>query len=76
VGPEVAGIGFSLASPGVRERLARVAGGQDVHWFDDGPVDGGEVVEVGDVGPVVFEDLRGVGVVFGVPGHMGVGEQG
>lgn len=76
MGPDVSLIVGSFALTGVTEWLARVAGGENVYGFHGGPVDGGEVVEVADVGPVVREHGRWRGFPFGVPGDAGVGEDG
>src|SRR5690606_7620370 len=56
VRPDMAVICGSFAFSGDAERLAGVAGGEDVDRLNVGPVDGGEVAEVGHVGPVVGED--------------------
>jgi hypothetical protein len=78
--------GEARAEAGQADVLARESGGEDVDGFDLVEVDGGEVAVVGDLGPVVGEDLRGVlvlvlaaflvrGLVLGVPGD-GAAEHG
>jgi hypothetical protein len=57
----------SFPEAGVGEGLAGVAAAEDVDGFDGGPVDGGDVAEVGDLRPVVGEDLVGAGVDVGDP---------
>jgi hypothetical protein len=53
---------------GKRKICARKTPGEHVHGFDGGPVDGGDVAVVGDVGVAVGEDPGGAGVDLGVPG--------
>jgi len=65
--------GYPGLKTGQADVLAGESGAQDVDRLDLVPVDGGDVAVVGDVGPVVGEDLRGVlvlvvGVVLAVPG--------
>lgn len=60
------------AAAGEAERLTRVARGDDVHRADGGPVDGGDVPQVGHVRPAVGEDAGGCGVDLDVRGHVGV----
>src|SRR5690606_1765961 len=67
-GPPLAVTDESLASPGVGYVLAGEPAGDDVHGLDLGPVGGGDVSEVGHLGPVVGEDLRRVRVELAVPG--------
>jgi hypothetical protein len=66
-------LGDPLALAREAERLAGKAHGQTVGPFHGRPVDSRDVAVVGDLGPVVREDLRGVletvfGVVLAVPG--------
>jgi hypothetical protein len=68
--------GDALALAGVTQVLAGESGGEDVDGLDGGPVGGGDVVVVGDVGPVVGEDQRGVAVVLAEPGGFGVEDGG
>lgn len=63
---------FSLAAACVAERLAWVAGGDDVDGFDVVPVDDGEVTEVGGVREPFCEDGGGVGVEVGYPSGVRV----
>jgi hypothetical protein len=58
----------SLSLACVAERLAGVAGGEDVDGFDLRPVGLLHVAVVGDVGPVVGEDRGRVAVVLAEPG--------
>ena len=57
VGPEVSVVPNACTFAGVGERLARVPAGQDVDGLHLRPVHLGDVAQVGDVGPVVGEDL-------------------
>ncbi len=72
-------LGEARAAPGEADVLAGEPGREDVNGLHVPEVDGGEVAVVGDVGPVVGEDLGGVLVgvlaavlvrrlVLGVPG--------
>ncbi|GAA5056324.1 hypothetical protein GCM10023336_28960 [Streptomyces similanensis] len=67
VRPEVSLIVSSFQLAGEAERLARVAADQDIDGLHGGPVDGGQVAEVGGVGVVVGEDARRAGVGVGHP---------
>jgi hypothetical protein len=70
LGPQpAAGVGPDAAAlAGSGHVLTRETAGQHVHGLDGGPVDGGDVAEVGHVGVAVGEDLAGAGVDLGVPG--------
>jgi hypothetical protein len=57
----------ALAGASVGHVLAGEPAGEDVHGFDLGPVDGGDVAEVGDVGVAVGEDPARPGVDLGHP---------
>jgi len=57
----------SLAAAGVGDVLAGEPAGEDVDLFHLREVDGGDVAVVGDVGPVVVEDLGRVGVELDMP---------
>ena len=59
--------GDAAAEAGGADVLAGKPAGEDVDRLDVGPVDGGDVAEVGDAGPVLLEHLGGVGVELGVP---------
>jgi hypothetical protein len=72
--PQATAVAFldAFAAAGVADVLAGESGGEHVDRLDLGPVDGGDVAVVGDIGPVVFEDASGVlvavvGVVLAVP---------
>lgn len=67
MGPEPSVIVGHLSEPGLGHGLTREPGGEHVDRRDGGPVDGGEVPEVGDTGPTVGEDGAGVRVDFGLP---------
>jgi hypothetical protein len=62
------------AEPGAAAGGGQVLAGEpaceDVHRFDLGPVDGGDVTEVRDAGVAVGEDFRRGGVDLGVPGDV------
>jgi hypothetical protein len=60
--------GHAAALAGMAQILTGATTGQHVHGFDGGPVDGGDVAVVGDVGVTVGEDPGGAGVDLGVPG--------
>ena len=62
---------FSLTAAGVAERLAWVAGGEDV-GVDARPVDGAQVPKVGGVGEPAGEDGAGVAVDVGDVSGAGV----
>jgi hypothetical protein len=64
----VSGVIGSLSLACVGERLARVAGGEDVDGLDLRPVGRLHVAVARHVGPVVGEDARGCVVVLDVPG--------
>jgi hypothetical protein len=68
VRPQMPLVVRALPLPGCAERLTWIAPGEHVHGFDGGPVDGGDVAQVGDVGVTVGEDPGGAGVDLGVPG--------
>jgi hypothetical protein len=72
--PEVGAgaFGHAGAASGVGEVLAGGAAGEDVDGLDLGPVDGGDVADVGDAGETVLEDLEGALVDLAVPGEVGV----
>jgi hypothetical protein len=57
----------ALAGAGVGHVLAGKPSRKDVHGLDLGPVDGGDVAEVGDVGVAVSEDPARPRVDFGHP---------
>src|SRR5690606_14918910 len=67
-GPPLAVTDESLASASVRHVLTGESAGDNVYGLDLGPVGGSNVSEVGDLGPVVGEDLRRCGVELAVPG--------
>lgn len=67
VGPEVSFIVGAFPISGMREGLAGIAAGEDVHRLHGRPVHGGDVAVVGDVGPVVGKDRRRVLVELDVP---------
>ncbi|GGY28118.1 hypothetical protein GCM10010326_22130 [Streptomyces xanthochromogenes] len=52
---------------GEREIGAREPGDSDIDGLSRGEVDGGQVAEVGHLGPVMREDRRGARVDLGVP---------
>ena len=70
--PDVSLIGGAFPLAGVGEGLTRIPSGQDVYGLDSSPVGRGEVAVVGDLGPVVGEDLRRGCGVPAVPRHLGV----
>jgi hypothetical protein len=74
VEPQAASVSF--AHPGTlagkAEVLARKSGREDVDGLHGGPVDGGEVAEVGDAGPVPLEDAGGVLVPVGCAALAGL----
>ncbi len=55
--------------PATETSLTGEAGRQDTHPRDGEPVDGGDVAQVGDAGPVAGQDARGVRIDLGVPGR-------
>lgn len=65
--PEPPFVGLGEAVPVVGDGLAGKSSTDEVRSFDVGPVDGGDVSEVGHAGPVSGEDAPGVGVGFGLP---------
>jgi len=67
----VAVIVGSFALAGCGEWLAGVAAAHDVDGFDGRPVDFGDVVQIGHVGPVCGKDFGCCGVVFALPGAFG-----
>ena len=71
VGPQVPLVILPLAAAGHAERLARVPAGDDVDAGHGGPVDGGDVAQVGGVGESVREHLAGAGVDLGHPRGAG-----
>lgn len=68
VGPEVPVVVLPHAPAGGAERLARIAAGDDVHRRDGGPVDAGDVAEIGGVRESLGEDFAGTGVDLRHPG--------
>jgi hypothetical protein len=64
----------SLPLAGVGEGLARVPSGQHVDRLHLGPVDDGQVAEVGDAGEPDLADLGGVLVDLGQPDGLGAEE--
>ena len=71
IGPEVALVLLAQASASLTERLARVAGRDDVDAEDGRPVDGGDVAEVGGVRVAVGEHLARALVDVGHPHGAG-----
>jgi hypothetical protein len=69
--PEVSDIFAPFALPGVAERLARVASGEDIDRLHAGPVHCGQVADVRDTRPLPLEDGAGRGLHLGVPGELG-----
>lgn len=61
--------------PATETSLTGETGRQDAHPRHIGPVDGGDIPQIGHAGPAPGQDARGVGVDLGVPGH-GAAERG
>jgi len=74
VGPEVSVVIGASPLSGVGERLAWVASRQHIDRFYSVPVDGGQVVQVGDAGEPLGEDSGRVLVVLAHPGGVPSGE--
>jgi hypothetical protein len=72
VGPQMPFVGGAFAVPCEGERLTGPAAAEDVDGFDRGPVDGGDVAEVGDSGEPGGEHFRRGRVGFDVPDDFGV----
>jgi hypothetical protein len=70
MGPKMSLIVRALPSPGVGERLARVAAADDVGSFNGAPFHLGDVTEVRDVRPVPLEHRCRVRVDLRVPDHL------
>lgn len=54
--------------PATETSLTGETGRQDTHPGNEGPVDGCDVAQVRDAGPVAGQDARGVRIDLGVPG--------
>lgn len=65
--PKVAPVLGAFAPTCEREGLARISARDDVHRLDSGPVDGGDVAEVGHVGVAVGEHFGRAGGGVGDP---------
>lgn len=70
VRPDVPLILNSFALAGGAERLARIAGADDIHGLDRAPVHGGQVLVVRHGRPVVGEHAGGIGVGLGEPDDL------
>jgi hypothetical protein len=67
VRPKVSVIVFAFSFSGLRERLARIASGEDVDRFDGRPVDACEVAEIANAGQALGEHGERVLVDLGDP---------
>src|SRR5699024_8762948 len=74
VGPEAGAgaVGHSGTATGDGHVLAGEPAGEYVDRLDGGPINGGDIVQVRDVGPVVGEDLGWGGVELAEPCVFGV----
>jgi hypothetical protein len=70
VRPQVPPVVHALALACMGKRLAWKPPGDDVDRLDDGPVDGGDVAEVGDAGMMGGEDLARRRVDLRVPRQL------
>ena len=74
VGPEAGAGAVSHSGAATRDGhvLAGEAAGEDVDRLDGGPINGGNILEVRDIGPVTGEDLGWGGVELAEPCVFGV----